>query len=105
MPIQSPTPPPAPGYRLGVDDLISGFDLVLAIKAAARATGRTVDESGTALARARRHADALLGELGLGEPRRCPTCGEDLDLIERGSLGHVPGEPCDVPAPRDADAR
>ncbi|WP_173078605.1 hypothetical protein [Phytohabitans rumicis] len=30
--------------------------------------------------------------------RRCEHCGEDLDLIEAGRLGHVPGEACD-PAP------
>lgn len=28
------------------------------------------------------------------EPERCETCGESLREIERGTLGHIPGEAC-----------
>lgn len=28
------------------------------------------------------------------DARRCPTCGEDLDLIAAGRLGHIPGDAC-----------
>lgn len=39
--------------------------------------------------------------------RRCPDCGEDLDLIESGALGHAPGQACtadDEPPPRGTEA-
>jgi hypothetical protein len=36
------------------------------------------------------------------EDPRCETCGENLREIERGTLGHIPGDPC---APVDPDER